>query len=166
MSGCGPQTRKIEPSNNCPLCLRLCCKSRFAQAIKNSKGRGCGFRVNMRGTSSPRAKLTGDFGNAIEAIRIGDLFSVHVLAKNSSPCKFRLLQHNPPAKQTLRRHRRMTESDPKRTPVSRSHPLAHRTALAIKVSCADLGESHTCGGVYRAAGLNDSSARHRSSVRA
>src|SRR5262249_17409272 len=75
---------------------RLCCKSRFAQVVKNSKGRRCGFRVNMGGTSSPRAKLTGDFGNAIEAIRIGDFFSVHVFAKNSRPCNFRLLQHNRP----------------------------------------------------------------------
>ena len=75
---------------------RLCCKSRFALVIKNSKGRRCGFRVEMRGTSSPHVKFTGDFGNAIEAIRIGDCSSVHVFAKNSWPCNFRLLQHNRP----------------------------------------------------------------------
>ena len=51
---------------------RLCCKSRFALGFKNSPGRGRGFQIEMRGTSSPRVKLTGNFGNAIEPIRIGD----------------------------------------------------------------------------------------------
>jgi len=37
-----------------------------------------------------------DFANAIEGIRIGDGFPVHVFAKNSSHCNFRLLQHNLP----------------------------------------------------------------------
>jgi len=62
--------------------------------IKNSAGRRRGFLVNMCGASSPHIKLTGDFGNAIEAIRIGNGFPVHVFAKNSSRCHFRLLQHN------------------------------------------------------------------------
>ena len=46
----------------------------------------------MRGTSWPHAKRTGDFGNAPEAIRIGDQFPCRVFAKNSEPCNFRLLQ--------------------------------------------------------------------------
>jgi hypothetical protein len=73
---------------------RLCCKSRFALVHKNSKGRGRGFRVKMRGTSSPHVKFTGDVGNAIAAIPIGDCFPVYIFAKNSWPCNFRLLQHN------------------------------------------------------------------------
>src|ERR1700724_3619510 len=35
-----------------PSC-RFCCKSLFVQVIANSSSRGCGFRVNMWGTSSP-----------------------------------------------------------------------------------------------------------------
>ena len=38
-------------------CGRLCCKSRFALVIKNSAGCRRGFRVRMRGTSSPHVKL-------------------------------------------------------------------------------------------------------------
>jgi putative tryptophan/tyrosine transport system substrate-binding protein len=34
-------------------CGRFCCKSLFVQVIANSSSRGCGFRVNMWGTSSP-----------------------------------------------------------------------------------------------------------------
>ena len=36
---------------------RFCCKSRFALVIKNSAGCRRGFRVRMRGTSSPHVKL-------------------------------------------------------------------------------------------------------------
>jgi len=72
---------------------RYCCKSRFAQAMKNSAARTFGFRVRMRGTSSPHIKRTGDFGNATEGIRIGDQFPSCVFAKNSEPRNFRLLQH-------------------------------------------------------------------------
>ena len=39
-------------------------------------------------------KTQGDFGNAIEIIRIVDCFPFRVFAKNSLPCNFRLLQHN------------------------------------------------------------------------
>jgi hypothetical protein len=83
-------------SDLCPLSARYCCKSRFALGFKNSAGRRRGFRVKMWGTSSPHVKLTGDFGNASEAIRIGDCFLFHVFAKKSAPCNLRLLQHNPP----------------------------------------------------------------------
>src|SRR5262249_22765385 len=72
---------------------RYCCKSRFVRMIKNSAGRRFGFRVRMRGTSSPHVKRIGDFGNATEGIRIGDQFPSCVFAKNSEPCNFRLLQH-------------------------------------------------------------------------
>ena len=48
-----------------------------------------------RGTSRPHAKFTGDFGNAIEVIRISDRSLLSVFAKNLEPCNFRLLQHNP-----------------------------------------------------------------------
>src|SRR5262245_979247 len=50
----------------------------------------------MRGTSSPCDKLTGDFGNAIEIIRIGDYFPFRLFAKNLWPCNFRVLQQNRP----------------------------------------------------------------------
>ena len=73
---------------------RLCCKSRFALVIKNSADYRRGFRVKMWGTSSPHVKLTGDFGNAVEVIRIGDCFTFRVFAKNSQTCNIRLLQHN------------------------------------------------------------------------
>src|SRR5262245_36627807 len=75
---------------------RFCCKSRFALVTENSAGRGRGFRVKMRGTSSPRDKLTGDFGNAIEVIRICDYFPFGLFAKNLWPCNFRVLQQNRP----------------------------------------------------------------------
>jgi hypothetical protein len=73
---------------------RLCCKSRFALVIENSKGHRRGFRVKMWGTTSPRVKLACDFGNAIGVIRIGDYFPFRVFAKKSRPCNFRFLQHN------------------------------------------------------------------------
>src|SRR5262245_12537760 len=75
---------------------RFCCKSRFALVTENSAGRGRGFRVKMCGTSSPRDKLTGDFGNAIEVIRIGDYFPFRLFAKNLLPFNFRVLQHTLP----------------------------------------------------------------------
>jgi hypothetical protein len=55
---------------------------------------GATFAYKMRGTSWPHAKFTGDFGNAIEVIRIGDRSMLSVFAKNLEPCNFRLLQHN------------------------------------------------------------------------
>jgi hypothetical protein len=64
----------------------------FNRGFKNSKGRRRGFRVKMRGTSSPHAKRTGDFGKANEAMRIGDYFPPRVFAKNWSPYNFGLLQ--------------------------------------------------------------------------
>ena len=69
-----------------------CCKSPFARGVGNSAGCRCDFRVKMRGTSFPHVKLTSDFANTSEAIRIGDCFLFDRFAKNSSPCNFRLLQ--------------------------------------------------------------------------
>ena len=61
----------------------------------------CGLQARLscndvRDLIASRKKLTGDFGNAIEIIRIVDCFPFCVFAKNSWPCNFRLLQHNPP----------------------------------------------------------------------
>src|SRR5215471_15176483 len=75
---------------------RFCCKFRFAQSVKNSAGRRRGFRVKMRGTSSPYVKLRGDLGKATAATRIGGCLSPPVFAKNWSSCNFRLLQQNRP----------------------------------------------------------------------
>src|SRR6478735_1289983 len=74
---------------------RYCCKSRFAQAIKNSAGCRRVFGVKMWGDRPSRVKLTGDFGNAIEGIRISNHLPLLVFAKNSWRCNFRLLQHYP-----------------------------------------------------------------------
>jgi RES domain-containing protein len=78
------------------LWVRYCCKSRFAQVIKNSAGCRRVFGVKMWGDMSPRVKLTGDFGNAIEGIRISNRLPPLVFAKNSWRCNFRLLQQYPP----------------------------------------------------------------------
>ena len=50
----------------------------------------------MRGTSSLHVKRTGDFGNAIEGMRIGDQFPSRYFAKNPELCNLRLLQQNLP----------------------------------------------------------------------
>jgi hypothetical protein len=57
---------------------------------------GAPFAYKMRGTSRPHAKFTGDFGNAIEVIRISGRSLRSVFANNLEPCNFRLLQHNRP----------------------------------------------------------------------
>jgi hypothetical protein len=71
---------------------RYCCKSLFAPLIKKSPGCGHDFRVKIRGTSSPTAKLTGDLGNVIEATKIDDRPPGCPLAGKLSPGDFRLLQ--------------------------------------------------------------------------
>src|SRR3954451_11316014 len=73
---------------------RYCCKSRFSPMTKILRAGGATFAYKMRGTSRPHAKLTGDFGNAIEVIRISGRSLRSVFAKE--PCNFRLLQHNLP----------------------------------------------------------------------
>jgi hypothetical protein len=45
-------------------------------------------------------KLTSDFANTSETIRIGDCFSFDSFAKNSSACNFRLLQQYRPVPDT------------------------------------------------------------------
>ena len=67
---------------------RYCCKSLFAQVIKNSAGRRRDFRAKMWGTSSPDEKLTGDLGNVIEATRIGARWSDRLMAGKLSPDNF------------------------------------------------------------------------------
>jgi len=57
----------------------------------------------MRGTSSPHAKLTGDFAKATEAIRIADRFPLRNFAKNSSHYNFGLLQQYLPNASFARR---------------------------------------------------------------
>jgi hypothetical protein len=71
---------------------RLCCKSRFSPMTKILRAVGATFVYKMRGTSRPRAKFTGDFGSAIEVIRISDRSLLSIFAKNLEPCNFRLLQ--------------------------------------------------------------------------
>ena len=69
-----------------------CCKSLFALVIKNSPGCRRDFGVKMWGTSSPDDKLTGDLGNVIEVIEIGDSWSDGLIAGKLSPGNFGLLQ--------------------------------------------------------------------------
>src|SRR4051795_9849233 len=73
---------------------RYCCKSRLSPMTKIPRAVGATFAYKMQGTSRPHAKFTGDFGNAIEAIRISDRSPLSAFAKNLEPCNFRLLQHN------------------------------------------------------------------------
>src|SRR3954452_12369257 len=74
---------------------RFCCKSRFSLMTKILRAVGATFAYKMRGTSRPHARFTGDFGNAIEVIRISDRSLRSDFAKNLKPCNFRLLQDNP-----------------------------------------------------------------------
>lgn len=48
----------------------------------------------MRGTSSSGDKLTGDFGNGVGALAIGDHDVHYVSAEKMLPPDFGLLQHN------------------------------------------------------------------------
>src|ERR1700750_2046179 len=84
------------PRSSCVAFGRYCCKSHFAQVIKNSAGCRRAFGVKMWGDRFSRVKLAGDFGNAIEGIRISNHLPLLVVAKNSWRCNFRLLQQYPP----------------------------------------------------------------------
>ena len=68
----------------------------FCTGGQNFRGLQARFSCKDLGTSSPRAKLTGNFANAAEATRIVHRFVLRVLVKNSWRCNFRLLQHYPP----------------------------------------------------------------------
>jgi hypothetical protein len=110
----GARMRPFLPPHTMVASGRFCCKSRFALVVGNSAGRRCAFRVRMWGASSPHVKLTGDFANVSDAIRIGDCFPFRNFAKNSSPCNFRLLQqYRPDSCRGCRRPARqlMTEAD-------------------------------------------------------
>jgi hypothetical protein len=54
----------------------------YFNAVAKVLGRGR-QRGLVAASSSPHVKLTGDFGNAIEVIRIGDCFPLRIFAKNS-----------------------------------------------------------------------------------
>src|ERR1700736_1422121 len=68
----------------------------FVQVIANSSSRGCCFRVNIWGASSPGDKLTGDLANEPDATSISDRGLFCLLAGHLSPGVFRLLQQNLP----------------------------------------------------------------------
>src|SRR6476620_4108843 len=75
---------------------RLCSESFFAPLTANFSSCRRSFRVNMRGTSSPGDKLTGDFGNEPDATAISDRGLFRLLVGNLSPGVFVLLQQNLP----------------------------------------------------------------------
>jgi hypothetical protein len=83
---------------------RFCCKSRFAQGVKNSAGRRRGFRVKMRGTSSPYVKFRGDLGKATAATRIGGCFSPPVLSARNGLLAMSALCSLSMATRTSNRH--------------------------------------------------------------
>src|SRR6516225_8750570 len=71
---------------------RYCCKSLFAQAIKNFPGFRRDFRVKMWRTSSPDDKLADDLGSAIEGKRISGRRSDFFTAGKLAPGNLGLLQ--------------------------------------------------------------------------
>ena len=76
------------PAVQCLLWVRLCCKSRFSPMTKILRAVGATLVYKMRGSSRPHAKFTGDFGNAIEVIRISHRLLLSVFAKNLEPATF------------------------------------------------------------------------------
>ena len=60
----------------------------FSADVKILRAGGATFAYKMRGTSRPHAKFTGDFGNAIEVIRISGRSPRSVFAKILSPATF------------------------------------------------------------------------------
>jgi hypothetical protein len=85
-----------------PAMCRFCCKSLFAQVIKNFPGCRRDFRVKMWGTSSPDDKLTGGLPNEIEATHIGGFRSDRVIAGKLAPGSFGLLQQYLPRRDLSR----------------------------------------------------------------
>ena len=53
-------------------CGRYCCKSHFASLIAKFQSHRRDVRINMWGATSSLDEITGDFGDRLEAISIGD----------------------------------------------------------------------------------------------
>ena len=79
-----------------PLLPRLCCKSLFASLVTKFPSCRRDFRINIWGITSPGDELTGDFGNELEAISIGNCGLFRLLARILSHGILGLLQHNHP----------------------------------------------------------------------
>jgi len=77
-------------SHDRPLMADTVEKSRFADEVKNSAAFRCCFRIRSGGTSLPHAIFIGDLGSVTAAIKISDLGTLQILAKNLSRCRFRL----------------------------------------------------------------------------
>src|ERR1035437_10282012 len=73
---------------------RLCCKSLFASLVTKFPSCRRDFRINIWGITSPGDELTGDFGNELEAISIGDCGLFRLMARILSHGILGLLQHN------------------------------------------------------------------------
>jgi hypothetical protein len=80
---------------------RYCCKSRYSPMTKILRVVGATFAYKMRGTSRPHAKFAGDFGNAIELIRISDRSLLSVFRE-----EYRALQLSTFATQSANNRRR------------------------------------------------------------
>ena|SRR6516165_1801630 len=76
--------RRTQSEHNESGFLLMLLQKSFGSGVQNSVSRRRGLRVKMRGTSSPHAKLTGEF-TATEAIRIDGCFSLRVFAKIRRP---------------------------------------------------------------------------------
>jgi hypothetical protein len=72
---------------------RYCCKSLFAAGDSIFPSRRRHDRIIMWGTTSPRAKLTGDSRDEFETALIGDCRLFRLLAENQPQCLWGLLQH-------------------------------------------------------------------------
>src|ERR1019366_4130581 len=98
---------------------RLCCKSLFASPVTKFPSCRRDFRINIWGITSPGDELTGDFGNELEAISIGDCGLFRLLARILSHGILGLLQHNHPDS----RHSRMRM----KCPLCAKSRLMHRS---------------------------------------
>src|SRR5450759_1471128 len=75
---------------------RLCCKSLFASLVTKFPSCRRDFQINIWGIPSAGDELTGDFGNELEAISIGDCGLFRLLARILSHGILGLLQQNLP----------------------------------------------------------------------
>ena len=89
--------------------------------VKNSASGRRGFDVRISGILSPHAKLIGDRGRATGAIRISDLFALHVLPKIQTVATFDFA----------------TESALSRRRHLRDCPLCARSGHSIIAHCAN-----------------------------
>ena len=95
---CYPNSGQIVAVPRLSALCRLCCKSLFASLVTKFPSCKRDFRINIWGITSPGDELTGDFGNELEAISIGDCGLFRLLARILSHGILGLLQQNLPGR--------------------------------------------------------------------